>query len=81
MPGEIMNQLDYILTQCPAEFHGKQNWLGFKATPHTPMRFINQVTAEGVKTNEGFYNWDEVDQKTIQTIYQRLKWNEKLQSK
>ena len=76
-----MTSLEYILTQVPKSFGGKENWLGFKTTPHTPMRFINEITKEGVKTNEGFYNWDEVGEKTIQTIYQRLKWNEKLQPK
>ena len=80
-PGKIMTSLEYILTQVPVKFGGKENWLGFKTSPHNPMRFINEVTAEGVKTNEGFYEWSRVDEKTIQTIYQRLKWNEKLQSK
>ena len=69
-------QLQYILTQCPAEFHGKETWLGFKATPHTPMRFINKVTADGIKTNEGEFKWSQVDDRTIATIYQRLKLNE-----
>lgn len=73
--------MEYILTQVPASFGGKENWLGFKATPHTPMRFINEVTKEGVKTNEGFYEWNKVDTMTKNTVYQRLKWNEKLQSK
>lgn len=67
------SSLEYILTKCPQEFGGKENWLGFKATPHTPMRFINRITIEGVKTNEGFFKWSEVGQQTIQTIYQRLK--------
>lgn len=73
--------IEYILSKCPVKFSGKENWLGFKASPHTPMRFINEVTSEGVKTNEGFYEWSKVDQMTISTIYQRLKLNETLQSK
>ena len=67
--------IGYILTQCPAEFSGKDNWLGFKATPHTPMRFINKVTTDGIETNEGKFKWDEVNQMTLSTIYQRLKLN------
>ena len=76
-----MTQLEYILTRCPQRFGGKDNWLGFKMSPHKPMTFINEVTVEGVKTDTGFKEWSNVDQPTIQTIYQRLKvmeLNEKL---
>ena len=73
--------LDYILSQCPQEFRGKENWLGYKLTPHTPMKFINKITSEGIETNQGNYTWDKVDKNTLGTIYQRLKLNEMLRSK
>lgn len=65
--------VEYILTQCPKEFHGKENWLGVKMSPHSPMIFINKVSADGVKTNEGNYTWGQCSQEIISTIYQRLK--------
>lgn len=70
--------IEYILSQCPKSFNGN-NKLYFKMTPHTPMLFINKVTEEGVETNNGFYAWSECSQSIINTLYQRLKLNEKLQ--
>lgn len=68
--------LDYILKNCPQEYHGKEYWLGVKMTPHQPMIFINKVTKEGVETNEGFYDWEGCSGQVISTIYQRMKLNE-----
>lgn len=72
------NQLRYIMTRVPKEFSGKENWLGFKKTPHTPMLFINKITDAGITTNSGFFSWLDCSAETIATIYQRLKLNEKL---
>lgn len=69
-------QLKYILTKVPASFGGKDNWLGVKMSPHTSMEFINEVDADGVKTNYTRYAWDECSNEIIATIYQRLKLNE-----
>lgn len=69
--------LDYILSvDLPKEFRGKENWLGVKMSPHTPMLFINKVTREGVETNAGSFTWDKCSTNIINTIYQRLKLNE-----
>jgi hypothetical protein len=77
MPMTITEQqLVYILPRCPQEFRGKDNWLGYKKTPHTPLVFINKITTEGVATNEGFKSWLEQPAEAIATIYQRLKINE-----
>lgn len=65
--------IEYILTQVPKRFSGKENWLGVKMTPHTPMIFINEITEDGVETNEGFYEWSQCNRQIIGTIYQRLK--------
>lgn len=65
--------IEYILTQVPKKFCGKENWLGVKMSPHSPMIFINSVTKEGVETNEGFYKWEQCSRQIIGTIYQRLK--------
>lgn len=69
--------LEYILEQCPQEYNGKENWLGVKMSPHSPMMFINKVTKEGIETNEGFYDWDGCSKEVIGTIYQRMRLNEK----
>lgn len=68
--------LAYIKTRVPVAFSGKQNWLGFKMSPHLPMEFINKVTIEGVETSITKYSWDECSQQIISTIYQRLKLND-----
>lgn len=68
--------IDYILSQVPCSFYGKENWLGVKMSPHTPMTFVNKITATHVYTNEGEYCWEECPREVIQTIYQRLKLNE-----
>lgn len=68
--------IEYILSQVPKDFNGKANWLGVKMSPHTPMTFINKITATHVYTNEGKYPWEQCSNKVILTIYQRLKLNE-----
>lgn len=69
----MTGQLEYILTKVPVEFRGKENWLGYKHSPHSSMVFINEVTSEGIKTNEGWYSWSECNKEAVATIYQRLK--------
>jgi hypothetical protein len=69
--------IEYIKTQAPKEFRGKENWLGVKMSPHQSMEFINKVTAEGVVTNAGQYSWSECSQQIISTIYQRLKLSDR----
>lgn len=67
-------QIDWIRSQSlPVRFYGKENWLGFKLTPHTPMMFINEVNADGVKTNTGTIPWDQMPAAAVATIYQRMK--------
>ena len=69
--------IKYIITQCPKEFNGRENWLGVKMTPHTPMIFVNGITEDGVETNEGFYQYQDCSQAIISTIYQRLKLHDR----
>lgn len=70
--------LNFIISKSPQEFYNRENWLGFKMSPHQPMIFINSVSKDGVETNEGFYEWRQCSINIISTIYQRLKLNEKL---
>jgi len=70
------DMLDYIKTRLPVKFSGKQNWLGFKMSPHKSMEFINNVTESGIETSVAKYSWDECTQEIISTIYQRLKLND-----
>ena len=71
--------LKYILTQVPITISGtKKDWLMCKMSPHSQPMFINKINRNGIETNQGFFEWDKVSEPVLQTIYQRLKWNEKL---
>lgn len=71
--------LEYILTQVPVIFSGSEkNWLMCKMSPHSQPIFINKIINSGIETNHGFFEWNKVSEPVLQTIYQRLKWNEKL---
>lgn len=66
--------LEYILTQVPVVISGtKKDWLMCKMSPHSPPVFINKIMANGIETNQGFFEWDKVSEPVLQTIYQRLK--------
>lgn len=76
--------LVYILSKVPASFCGKDNYLSVKISPHTPICYINEISSDGVKTSEGFYEWHQCPKTVVATIYQRLKlieYNERNQRK
>lgn len=43
--------LEYVSSKAPREFRGKENWLGLRMSPHSPMCFINNITSDGVETS------------------------------